>query len=152
MRGSVPRVRLILLPLVALLASACGTTTESTTTTGPSATAGYVAVTETFDGTLVAGGKNLHTFHTMPGVVTVTLVSLDPATDAPLLGLAIGMWDGISCQAVLETGVAVPTTQLIGTASIDSNVCIRVWDPTTMAADSVLKYQVTAVHNEKPTS
>ncbi len=138
------------LPVLAALVSACGTPTEPTVVTPPSATAGLVAVTETFNGTLVFGGSNVHTFHTMQGPVTVTLDSLDPA-DAPAIAVAIGMWDGLSCQLVLQAnpgqGVALP-----GTASIETQVCVKVWDPATLASDATLTYKVSAVHNEKPPS
>jgi hypothetical protein len=146
------RVLVLVLPVVAALASACGTPTEPTDTTPTSPTAGLVAVTEMFNGTLVSGGSKLHTFHTMPGLVKVTLVSLDPAADAPLVSMGIGMWDGISCQLVLETATGAPGSELLGTASIDSQVCIKLWDVSGLAADATLKYQVTAIHNEKPLS
>jgi len=144
--------RVLVLLVVAALASACGTPTEPTDVTPPSPTEGLVAVTEAFNGTLVSGGTNLHTFHTMPGLVKVTLVSLDPAADAPLVSIGIGMWDGLSCQLVFETRDGAPGSDLLGTASIDSRVCIKVWDAGTLAADAALKYHVTAVHNEKPPS
>jgi len=151
MRRSAPRVCLLALPLLALLVSACGTPEDTTIVgTGPSLADGYVAVTETFNGTLVSGGINLHTFHVMPGPVAVTLVSVDPAT-APVLGMGVGMWDGISCQLVLQTTAAAANVQLYGTASMDSSVCVRVWDTeNTLATDATVKYQVSAVHNEKP--
>jgi hypothetical protein len=146
------RVLVFVLPVVAALVSACGTPTEPTDITPPSPTAGLVPVTETFSGTLVSGGSILHTFHTMPGLVIVTLDSLDPAADAPLIGLGIGMWDGLSCQIVLQTPLGAPGSELIGTASIDSQVCVQVWDLGTLAADAALKYRMTAIHNEKPPS
>ena len=71
----------------------------------------------------------------MPGLVKVTLVSLDPAADAPLISIGIGMWDGLSCQLVYQTPLAVaPGSELLGTASIDSQVCIQVWDVASLAA------------------
>ena len=143
------RVRLLVLPLLAALGSSCTSTEEHGVVTGPSLADGYVPVTETFSGTLVYRGSNIHTFHTMPGPVTVTLVSIEPA-DAPVIAVAIGMWDGISCQPVLESYGSVPTTALIGTASMDSSVCIKVWDASTLAEDAALKYQLSAVHNEQP--
>ncbi len=142
---------MLVLPILAALVSACGTPAEPTATTLPSATAGLVAVTETFNGTLVSGGANLHTFHTMQGPVTVTLDSVDP-TDAPPIGVLIGMWDGLSCQPVLQALSAGQGAQLPGTASIETQVCIKVWDPGTLASDATLTYRVSAVHNEKPPS
>jgi hypothetical protein len=156
---SVRSVRVFVLPLVAVMASACYSSSDTTsasslitTPTVTSPTAGLVSATETFNGTLVSGATNLHTFHVMPGPVKVTLASLDPSTAPPLVGLAIGMWDGLSCVAVLQTSEAVPGTVLAGTSSIDASVCVKVWDPGTLAADSTLTYQVSAVHNEKPQS
>jgi len=146
------RVLVLVLPVVAALVSACGTPTEPTDAKLPSPTDGLVPVTQTFNGTLVSGGSILHTFHTMPGLVKVTLDSLAPAADAPLIGLGIGMWDGLSCQIVFETPFGAPGSELIGTSSIDSQVCVKVWDLGTLAADAALKYQLTAVHNEKPPS
>jgi hypothetical protein len=138
-------------PLVlAGLVSACGTPTEPTDTTPPSATAGLVPVTAAFSGTLVAGGSNVHTFHTMQGLLKVTLDSVDPA-DAPLVAMGIGMWDGLSCQLVLYTS-STQGAELPGTAAIETQVCIRVWDPGTLATDAKLTYKVSAVHNEKPSS
>jgi hypothetical protein len=142
----------LVLTVVAALASACGTPTEPTDITPPSPTEGLVPVTETFNGTLAAAGANIHTFRTMPGLVKVTLVSVDPAAGAPLISMGIGMWDGLSCQLVLETPVATPGSDLVGTASIDSQVCIKVWDVDRLPAGSTLKYQLTAAHNAKPSS
>jgi hypothetical protein len=143
-------ILVLVLPVLAGLASACGTPTEPTDTTPPSATAGLVAVTETFNGTLVFGGTNVRTFHTMQGLLKVTLDSLDPA-DAPLVGVGIGMWDGLSCQLVLYT-TSAQGAELPGTAAFETQVCIKVWDPGTLASDATLTYKVSAVHNEKPSS
>jgi hypothetical protein len=147
------RILVLVLPVLAGLVSACGTPTEPTAVvTPPSATAGLVAVTETFSGTLVSGGANVYTFHTMQGPVTVTLDSVDPA-DAPPIAVGIGMWDGLSCQLVLQATSAGQGAQLPGTASIETQVCIKVSDPLgTLASDATVKYRVSAVHNEKPPS
>jgi len=144
------RVLALVLPVVAALVSACGTPTEPTDTTPPSPTEGLVPVTVTFSGTLVSGGSNIHTFHTMPGLVKVTLVSVDPAAGAPLIYMATGMWDGLSCQPVQETLAGAPGSEQLNTASIESQVCIKVRDLNRLAEDATLQYQVTAVHNEKP--
>src|SRR5674536_288733 len=83
------RPLVFVLPLAALM-SACGspttptTTTGTTTTTTTTTTSTTVSATETFNGSLVSGDTKVHTFHTMPGVVTLTLVSLDPSTLYPV--------------------------------------------------------------------
>jgi len=147
----VSRVLALVLPLVAVVSASCGTPTEPTDPTPPSPTAGLVPVTDSFSGTLASGGANLHTFHTMPGLVKVTLVSLNPS-DAPLIGLEIGMWDGLSCQTVLQVPFGQAGTDLTATASVETQVCVKVWDVGTLAAESSVKYQLSAVHNEKPSS
>jgi hypothetical protein len=146
------RVLALALPFTAALLPACSSPVEPTDPRPPSPTDGLVQVTATFDGTLAQGGSAVHPFHTMPGPVQVTLTSLEPADGAPPLGLGVGMWDGVSCQLVVVTLTAVPGVDLLATASVDSQVCVRMWDTGTMSAGAALKYRVTATHNEKPSS
>ena len=146
------RIVELVLPVVAALVSACGTPTEPTVTAPPSATAGLVAVTETFNGTLVFGGIDVHTFHTMQGPVTVTLDSLDPA-DAPAIAVAIGMWDGLSCQLVLQATLAGPGCwHCPARRRSRPRSASRCGTRATLASDATLTYRVSAVHNEKPSS
>jgi hypothetical protein len=151
---SVLRVCALLLPL-ALLVAACGdsatspsTTSTTATGTSTSSTTSTELVTATFDGTLTSGSANYHVFHTMPGVFTVTLTSTDQPGN-PALGMGFGMWDGLTCTAVLATLSAVPTTALTGTASIETDVCLKMWDPTPWDADLTLNYKLTVVHYAK---
>jgi hypothetical protein len=146
------RTVVLALPVVAALVSGCGTTpTEPTVTAPPSATAGLVPVTEAFSGALASGGANVYTFHTMQGLVKVTLNSLDPA-DAPFIGMGVGMWDGLSCQLVYQSPYTTTGTELLSTASIETRVCIKVWDLGTLDPNAALTYTLSAVHNEKPSS
>lgn len=147
------RPLVFVLPLAALM-SACGSPTTPTTTTGTTTTTTTttVSATETFNGSLVSGDTKVHTFHTMPGVVTLTLVSLDPSTLYPPVGLGLGMWDGITCTLVVASTTAAPATVLTGTASVETDLCVKVWDPGPFATDFTLGYQVTAVHRAKASS
>jgi len=151
------RPLVFVLPLAALM-SACGspttptTTTGTTTTTTTTTTSTTVSATETFNGSLVSGDTKVHTFHTMPGVVTLTLVSLDPSTLYPPVGLGLGMWDGITCTLVVASTTAAPATVLTGTASVETDLCVKVWDPGPFATDFTLGYQVTAIHRAKASS
>jgi hypothetical protein len=151
-----PVLRLAALVLPAVLVAACGspaspssttTTTTSTTTTTTSTTT--VSNTETFTGTLGSGGSNYHIFHTLPGVFTVTLVSVSPDTVLPPLGMGFGMWDGTTCTPVLSTLSAVASTVMTGTASIETDVCIKMYDPTPWDPAFTLSYTLTAVHFAK---
>ncbi|HEX7487126.1 MAG TPA: hypothetical protein VF332_13310, partial [Vicinamibacterales bacterium] len=75
MNRSVFRALIFVLPL-AVIVWACGspaaptTTTTTTSTTTTTTTSTTASTTETYNGVLVSGASNLHTFHTMPGVVT----------------------------------------------------------------------------------
>jgi hypothetical protein len=155
---SVSRALLLVLPMAAIVAG-CGTPTTpssntTTTTTTTTSTTTYVSATETYDGSLTTGGSNVYTFHATPGVITVTLASLvDAATQqppslVPPLGLGLGTWDATTsvCTLVLQTTAANAGTVITGTASIESDFCVRIWDPAGFASGYTLNYQITAVH------
>jgi hypothetical protein len=148
------RVCALLSPL-ALVVAGCGdaatspSSTATTTTTTTTTTVTPVSVTETFNGTLASGGTNFHVFHTLSGVFTVTLKSTDQSSN-PALGMSFGMWDGKTCTDVLMTLSAIPGTVLTGTAAVETDVCIRMWDPTPWDAALTLNYALTVVHFAKP--
>jgi|WetSurMetagenome_2_1015567.scaffolds.fasta_scaffold46558_3 hypothetical protein len=124
-------------------------TTTTTTTTSTSSSTTTTSVTENFEGTLNSGQSAIHVFHTLPGVFTVTLLTLEPSTVLPPVGFSFGMWDGTSCVDVLSTVSAVPNTVLTGTASIETDVCVRMWDPTPWSPTLMLSYTIAAVHYKK---
>ena len=110
---------------IALLAGGCGTstTTDTTTTTTPA-----VTVTEAFNGTLTLNGAQTYSFTaTAGGTVTVTLTSVTPDTTA-ILGLALGTWNGTSCQIVISNDNAIQGSNVTGTATAAGNFCVRVYD------------------------
>jgi hypothetical protein len=144
-----PVLRLCALIVPLAFVAACGDSpTEPTPgdTTPPT-----VQVTDTFNGTLASGGSKFHVFRAMPGLLTVTLESTDQPSN-PALGMAFGMWDGLKCTEVLTTLSAIPTTALTGTASVETDVCIRLWDPAPWESGFTLTYRVTATHLAKPSS
>jgi hypothetical protein len=147
------RALAVVIPL-SILAATCGGTVTSpsittTTTTTTTSTTSTVSKTDTFSGTLGSGGSNVHVFNTLAGTFGVTMASIDPSAVLPPLGLAFGMWDGTSCTQVLTTQSAVVGTVMVGTASIETDVCIQVWDPTPWASGFTLSYSVTAIHYAK---
>jgi hypothetical protein len=145
------RILAVLLPLAVLVAG-CGSpttptsTTTTTTSTSTTSTTTTISTTETYTAGLGSGEANYHVFHTLPGVFTVTLQTIDPATIYPPLGMGFGMWDGSSCVVVLSTTSAVPATTMTGTASIETDVCVKMWDPTPWDPSFRLAYTVTAIH------
>jgi hypothetical protein len=148
-------VRACLVALVlAFFVASCSDTISSpssttTTTTTTSSTATTTTVTETFDGTLNSGQSKIHVFHTLPGVFTLTVVQLEPSAVLPPVGVGFGLWDGTTCTDVLTTVSAVPNTVLTGTASIETDVCVRVWDPTPWSPTLMITYSLAVVHYKK---
>ena len=136
--------------LWAVTLPACSTTPTSpsftTTTTTTTSTTGTSSPTDTFNGTLSAGGANIHTFHALPGVVTTTLASVDPSGFTAPIGLGVGTWDGNSCTVVILNANATVGMTLIGTATTAIDLCVKVYDVGNLATDLTLNYQVTVVH------
>jgi hypothetical protein len=130
------RLRFLAVAL-ALGAVACGSNTPTTPTpTTP------VTVTDTFAGTLTANGAASYTFTTATsGQVTATLATLSP--DATLIvGLALGTWNGNSCQIVLSKDSATQLSFLIGQASQASTFCVRIYDVGNVTDPSTYELQV----------
>jgi hypothetical protein len=149
MTRSVSRALLLVLPMAAMVAG-CGTptapSTTTTTTTSTTSTTTYVSATETYTGALTTGGSDLYHFHATPGLIVLTMVTLDPSTLLPPIGLGLGTWDGVSCTLVLQTTAANAGTVITGTASVEADFCVRIWDPSGFAAGYVQNYSMTAVH------
>jgi hypothetical protein len=147
------RFLLSLIP-VALIAYACGSTTPTTPTTTTTTTSTSTtsvtttSVTETFSGTIGYQGSQIFTFHTMPGTVTGTITALEPAL-VPQLGFAIGIWDGTTCTAVVQTTTGVLSSALIGTATVETDLCVKVYDPGAFAPADSVNFQVQVVHLAK---
>lgn len=141
---------------LAVLAASCGSPTSptitTTTTTTTTSTTSYVQVTDTYDGSLAANGRNTIPptgFAATPGTITVTVTALQPSTLLPALGLGLGTWDGTTCNIVvvpaLGTVVQVGTS-ITGTASIASNFCVQIWDVNGFAPGYVQNYTITVQH------
>jgi hypothetical protein len=106
-------------------AAACGsndTTTPTTPTTTP------VSITETYTGTVAVNGAASFSFGvTAAGAVTATYKSMAPATGATM-GLALGIWNGASCNIVIANDNAIVNTTVIGQASAAGTLCVRAYD------------------------
>jgi len=101
-------------------------------------------ITETFEGEINRNGAATHPFLAeASGNVTVTLDFLEPEEVASI-GLSLGTWNGSACQTVIANDTAVRGASLLGTASIASNLCLRVYD--TGDIPTLASYQVTVVH------
>ena len=149
-----PSVTVLGVILCAAFLPACSTTPTSptlptTTTTTTTSTTSIVSATETFDGVLSGGVVNYHTFHTLAGTVTTTITSIDPTAFTAPIGLGVGTWDGSSCTVVIANPGATVGSVLVGTATTELDLCVKVYDIGNLAANFVLNYQVTVVHQAK---
>lgn len=122
----------------ALLVSACGST--SSTTTAPSTSNGLT--TDTFSGTVAVKGSDSHNFSvTVTGVVSVTL------TAAPVpLTLSVGLPGTNGCAPIPgATQLATPgaLAQVAGDVT-PGTYCVLVADPNTLTAAAA--YTVTVNH------
>jgi len=100
--------------------------------------------TDGFSGTLSKNGAFSHTFTTTNlGAVTTTIVSLAP-NSAQILGLQLGVWNGVSCTAASSTDTATTGSSITLNASAAGVLCVRLYD-VGFITDPVL-YQLQVVH------
>jgi hypothetical protein len=86
-----------------------------------------VEVTEPFSGTLTINGAVTHPFIVQrAGNVTAQLTGLSP-DEAAVISLALGTWNGQSCQIIIANDAATLNSAAIGTASA-GNFCVRMSD------------------------
>ena len=136
--------RLVLIPALAVLAlggAGCDNgddTTEDPTTT-PSPT-----ITETFAGSITTNGAATFTFPTTAsGSVTATLRSLTPVTTIQV-SLALGTWNGVSCQIVLTNDRAGQGGSITGNVSGAGTLCVRISDIGQISGTTT--FEVVVVH------
>jgi len=125
------------------LAAGCGddTTTTSTPITPPSAN-----VTDTFTGTLNPNGGTTHPFVVQSsGAVQATITVLSPDTTTQV-GIALGIWTSVSsCQVVVANDKASQGTSVLGTATGNGALCVRIFDSSGVLPQ-VESYQIDVSH------
>ena len=109
---------------LALGGAACDSKiTGTTTSTTPSTT-----VTEAFAGSLTAGGGVSFFFSTTSsGFLTATIRSLSPDSTQQV-GLALGTWNGLTCNATIINDRAGQGITVSGNVSGAGNLCVRIFD------------------------
>lgn len=125
--------------LVALTAGACEDTTPdpAPTPTPPPTT------TDTFTGTLNVNGAFTFPFQVLvAGSMTATLTNVSDTTKA--ISMALGTFNGITCQIVLANDKATQGAIVTGVASNFGSFCARVSD-VGMLTESVT-FEITVVH------
>jgi hypothetical protein len=116
-------------------AAACGGTTTPDPPPDP--------VVDVFSGTLTPNGAVTHTFVTSrSGEIRARLSVLEP-DQLLVIGVALGTWNGVSCQIVLPNDKATLGSEVIGAATAAGNLCVRLYDVGTMTAATTYDIQVT---------
>jgi hypothetical protein len=99
--------------------------------------------TDGFSGTLSKNGAFSHTFSiTNLGAVTTTIVSLVPTSQ--IVGLQLGVWNGVSCTAASSTDTASAGSAITLNASSAGVLCVRLYDVGFI--DAPVLYQLQVVH------
>jgi hypothetical protein len=100
-------------------------------------------ITETFSGNVTRNGAVTHQFATQAsGRVTATLTGFS-ADEGTKIGLALGTFNGASCQVVIAKDDATLATAVVGEASAAGLLCVRIYDVgnLTQAADYEIQLQ-----------
>jgi hypothetical protein len=117
--------RLILAPVLvaAMVAAGCSEDPEIPTT--PEVP---VPLSETFSGTINVNGAFTHPFIAgRAGSIAAQLTALSP-DETVTIGLLLGTWNGVACQAVISNDAAKQSTTVLGTATAPGSLCVRIYD------------------------
>jgi hypothetical protein len=102
--------------------------------------------TETFSGTVTAGGRDVHNFPVAAeGAIDVTLTAVAP-TSAAIVGISLGMAGGNGCTVLAGASAlaaAGSAPQLSGIVT-PGTMCVDVHDPGTLTA--TVSYTITVLH------
>jgi hypothetical protein len=141
MRPSTLGALLLVLPL-ALAAAGCSDTINVTPPSQPSSPAVTPdPVTESFGGTLTQGGTSYQAVFASAGTLTLTMTGIGPDPSVTI-GMSIGVLNGVACSATMENPTARVGSQLIGTVTGPTTICVRLYDAGTIAAEDTLTYEI----------
>jgi hypothetical protein len=128
----------LLFTAAALAASGCNDTITTPTIPQP------VLTTESLDGAVSTAGVYYHVVTARVGEVVLKMEGIsDPSIK---LGMQIGVYSTLSCTALMDNPAATIGSKLIGTASSMTQLCIAVYDPGTIPADTSIAYHLTISH------
>lgn len=130
--------------LATALGAACGEEETTSTPTTPTP----VAVNEAFSDTLNPNGGRTHPFVVERAgevTATITVIEADPVPDPiPTVGLSLGTWNGIACQAILANDTAAVGQTLVGSATSIGQFCVRIFDNGRLTGN--INYSITVTH------
>src|SRR5262245_34144063 len=131
--------------LVALVAAAAAASCGSDTTTTPTPTP--TSVPETFNGPLNRNGAATWSFSVATIAQTTNVsaqLSLVEPDNTIAIGLAIGTFNGTSCQIVIANDKAFVGATVFGTVNTSGTLCVRIYDVGNIV--DPLNYEVKVVH------
>lgn len=109
-----------------LVATAAGC--ERDTTFDPTPVVIPEPTTVVVGGSITRNGAFTHPFVVFSfGTVQATLVALEP-DPAGIVGLALGTWNGASCQVIIADDDATQGVVVTGSAASAGSLCVRVYD------------------------
>ncbi len=127
---------LLLVAALVLTVSGCGSSTAPITIPTP------IEVTESYSGSVVGtGGLSYHVINAKVGTVTLTMAAIGPDPSVPI-GMSIGVLNSLACTAVMDNAAAQVGSQLVGTATGATTMCVKLYDPGTFAADQTVTYEI----------
>jgi hypothetical protein len=101
-----------------------------------------ILITETFSGTVTRNGGVTHSFGTQAsGTVTGTLTLL-AADEGTKIGLALGTFNGSTCQLVITKDDAIQGTVVTGAVSALGSLCVRIYDTGNLTQNADYEIQV----------
>lgn len=127
--------------LAAALGAGCGDTQELTPV-DPTPT----EITEpAFTGTVaINGGVTIDFSVAAAGIVSTIVDSLQPSATAAI-GVALGTWNGTSCEVRIFNDNAGVGGGVAGVANAPGRLCARAYDPGTLTAPAT--FSITIKHN-----
>ena len=132
------RRALSLVALATLASAGCETTTSPPNNEDPPD-----PINLSFTGTLTLNSSAIHRFTAGAGEINVRLKVLAPV-ESVVIGMALGVWTGASCNIVIADDNAVFNALLIGTATASGEFCARVYDAGKLT--DVTNYQIDVTH------
>jgi hypothetical protein len=80
------------------------------------------------------------------GVGQVTLTMTGVSDPSIKLGMEIGVYSLLSCASVMQNPAATIGSSLVGVATGVNSLCVFIFDPGTIPADTTVTYAIQVTH------
>jgi LysM repeat protein len=136
--------RLFTLPALMLAATIFSAACDDDSITTPTTPTAPTELVEEFTGTLTVNGAATHPYVVQRvGVTSATINTLEPNAEA-VVGIALGTWNGQSCQIIIANDAATTNSAATGQATSIGNFCARISDVGRLTAPT--DYKITVRH------